>query len=263
MEFLKENWVSIIIGLIVAALGAFGIGQFIRGNQEEARRIEAQNQIARMSEVVEEKDGVWSRLSEQQEDVIERLREQNSGLAELIEQRNEQIISLSDTVVRMRDVRVVVRPQNVTQTPVDNRIRVDFHEEVDPVRVEGYTLTNPAEADLTVGFTRPLGLRTTITQAEDGSWKTYVEGDWPNLEIEQIQAVVNPLPIRERSFVENIVVGGDIATSFQFDSIFADVYMLYEFDDSFAVGPSVGAAVIEDQARATVGLRVQWAPWRQ
>lgn len=264
MEFLKKNWVGILIGLIMTALGAFGVGQFIRGNQEEARRIESQNEIARMSDVIEERNGVWSRLSQQQDDIINRLRDQNSGLADLIEQRNEQILTLSETVARIRDVHVVVRPRNITQTPVgDDRIRVDFHEEVDPIRVEGFTLTNPGEADLTVGFTRPLRLTTTVTQAEDGSWKTYVEGDWPNLEIEQIDSVVNPQPIRERTFVENLIVGGDLATSFQFDSIFADVYMMYEFNESLAVGPSIGAAVIGDQARATIGLKFQWAPWRQ
>ena len=262
MDSLKKNWVGILIGIIVAALGAFGVSQFVRGNQEEARRVEAQNEIARISEVVDEKDGVWSRLAQQQEDAIGILRKDNSDLADLIESRNEQILTLSTAVATVRDIRVIVRPEHITQTETEaGRTRVDFEEEVDPVRVSGFTLTDPPETELTVGFIRPLILTTTVVEAEDGSWKAYVQGDWPNLEIEQIDTVVNPQPITDRSFAENIIVGLDVSTSFQLDSVFADIYLMYDFG-GIAFGPSIGVAVMEDEARATVGLKLQWAPWR-
>lgn len=256
------DWVKVIMGILMAGLAIFGIAQFTKAKQEEAARIAAQNEIALMSDVIEEKEGVWSRLSVQQEDIIEQLREENSDLATTIEDRDANILAMSEAIARFSNIRVVVRPQNVVQEPVEDRIRVAFTEEVDPIRVEGFTLTDPPEAEVTVGFTRPLQLRTVITQEEDGSWRTYIEGDYPNLEIEQIETVVNPFPERGRTWVENISIGGGLHGSTQFDAAFGEVFLMYTFDDSISVGPSAGVAVIDDEARFMLGAKFVWYPWR-
>ena len=264
----KLDWAKVLMGVLMGGLAFFGIGMFMRANAEEAKRIEAQNQIARMSEVIQEKEQTWSRLSEQREDVINILEERNSELASLIRDREASILSLSETVANFRPVRVVVRPEQVTQTVDETdpeRTRVDFEDENDPVRVAGFTLTNPAEAELEVSFTRPLRLTTTVTQEEDGSWRTYVEGDWPNIEIEQMETFVNPRPLRDREWVENIIFGGNLRVGVapKIDALGGDLYLLYSFRDAFAVGPSLGVDFVQDQARIMLGVQMQFHPWRR
>ena len=262
------DWAKVIMSVLLAGLSFFGIGMFMRANAEEKKRVEAQNQIARMSEVIHEREQVWSRLSVQQDDLLKVLKERNQELADMIEERDESILTLSQTIANFDPVRVVVRRERVIQTVDETnpeRVRVQFDDEQDPVRVSGFTLTNPAEAEVEVSFTRPLQLTTTVTQQDDGSWRTYVEGDWPNLEIEQMETFVNPRPIRDREWPENIVVGGSLALGVapEVDAVAGDVYLLYEFKDSFSVGPELGVNFVQDQARLMVGLQMQFHPWRQ
>lgn len=263
------DWAKVIMAVVIVALGFFGLASFMRANSEENKRIESQNRIAQMSKVIQEKENLWSRLSQQQEDVIGILRRDNEGLADQIEKQGDTILALSETVVKMKSVRVVVRHENITQDPVeptepggDERLRVSFHENVDPISVEGFTLTNPPEAEVTVGFTRPLKLRTVITQQQDGAWRTYVEGDWPNLDIQQIETVVNPRAAHQRSFVENIVVGGNLLISPDFDDVVGNINLGYSLG-SFSVGPSLGIALVNDNASFVVGFQSEWKPFYQ
>jgi hypothetical protein len=266
----KMDWGKIIMAIVIAAFGIFGLASFLRANAEEAKRIEAQNETARISTVIQEKEDLWSRLSQQKDDLASVLRQSNSDLASRLEDQGAAIVSLSETIANFKPVRVIVRTENVSQDPVDptepggeQRIRVSFHEEVDPIRVEGFTLSNPPEAEVTVGFTRPLKLRTVITQERNGAWRTYVQGDWPNLTIEQIETVVNPQAARSRSVVENIIVGGNLHTSWQLDSAVGEVFALYSFKDSFAAGPSVGVGIINGESDLLLGAQFQWHPWRR
>ena len=266
----KVDWAKIIMAIVIAAFGIFGLASFLRANAEEAKRIEAQNEIARISKVVQEKENLWSRLSQQKDDLIGELRHNNADLANQIENQGATIVSLSETVAKFSSIRVIVGRENVSQNPVEpvepggeQRTRVDFHEQVDPVSVEGFTLTNPPEAEVTVGFTRPLKLRTVITQEENGSWRTYVEGDWPNLTIEQIETTVNPRAERNMDFVENIVIGGNLHTSVELNDVTGGVFALYSFKKSFAVGPSVNVGLVDGDSAFLVGAQFQWNPWRR
>ncbi len=263
----STKWISIIVGIIIAALGAFGVAQFIRGNQEEERRIEAQNEIARMSEIMKEQEGVWSRLAVQSKDVIEHLRSQNSGLADTIESRDEQVQNLVKIVGNLRNIRVVVREENISQTQEpDNieRARVTFDQEWENfIRIYGFTLTNPPEADINLEWTRPVNFTIVTTQLDDLSWRNYLTSDMPNLEIGSIEGIVNPRPLRSRTFVENIIIGGGLLINpTQFDAGFGEVFLLYSFESAFAIGPVIGIGIAEN-SDFMVGLHFQWKPWRQ
>ena len=265
MSKLKLDWTKIIIGFLMAALAAFGISSFIRANNEEDKRIEAQNKIAEMSEIFQESEDTWSRLSQQKENLIEELREDNEDLANKIEDQDLQIHTLSTIVAKFDKIRIIVKRENVTQSPDEKdpeRKRVTFSQTVDPIRVDGFTLTDPPEAELDVDFVRPLKLKTIVTQAEDGSWKTFISGDWPNLQIEQIDTTVNPRTRKDRSLPENISIGGSLSTSTTLDSLSGDLNLMYDFGD-LQFGPKIGITNIDDKTRFLVGLQMQYFPWRQ
>lgn len=260
----SRNWLAIVLGVIVAILAAVTGFSIASSNQEARRRIEAQNRIAEQSEVIREKDRLWSRLATQYDNLEERVRERDLQFAQMLEDRDERILALSETVANIRPVRVVVRQPVQTDTP-DGRSRVSFDETVPPVRVSGYTLTNPPEAEMEVSFPEPLRLRTTVVQRDDGSWRSYFDANWDNVEIEDIETSVSPLPDVLPRARERIVLGANasIAPTRAFDTFSGNVYLLVETKTrrSFAMGPNVGMTTIAGESRFNVGLTFQWRPW--
>lgn len=264
----KLNW-GALLSIGVALIGLIFGGVFaLKYNKAEEARIEAQNTIAEQSETIQEAEGIASRLATQYEDLQERLRESNERLADLIDDRGEEILSLTRAIANLENIRVVVRnPVQVDIEAPDGsvRTRVDFDQEVDPIRVSGFTLTNPAQAELEVAFTRPLNLTSVVTQQEDGSWRSYIESDWPNLEISSIETSVNPLRSVVPRFRERVILGGHLylTPNRAFDSGGGHIYMLFESETkrSLAIGPSVGISSVGGASRYNVGLQFQWRPW--
>ncbi len=256
----KIDWVKIIVTLAFAGLAAFGFSSYLKFKKEEERRIEAQNEIARQSKVIQESKDSWSRLAQQKEDVIKDLEKTNKDLADRIKEKNEQVLVLSTAIAKFNSIKVIVK--DATQTDENGRVRVAFDQTVDPINVKGFTLTNPAEAELDVNFVRPLKLTTVVTQRKDGSWKTRIQGDWPNLVIEQIDTIVNPNPVQPNSFVEGIIVGGGIGTTFSLDGFSGEGFVLYEFDSGIATGPYIGVTSVNGEYGGNFGLKLQWKPWK-
>lgn len=256
----KVDWVKIITALAFVGLAAFGFSSYLKFKKEEEARINAQNEIARQSKVIQESEDTWSRLAQQKDDAIDDLSKENKNLADKIKDRNETVLVLSQAVAKFKSIRVIV--QDPTQTEENGRVRVAFNQTVDPINVAGFTLTNPAEAQLDVNFVRPLKLTTVVTQAKDGSWRSYFSSDWDGLTIESIETKVNPNPLGPKSFVENIIIGASAETSFSFDGIGADAFVLYDFQ-GFALGPKLGMNAYDGYSAGTLGLMFQWAPWRK
>lgn len=258
------NWDNIIKGIlaiITAVTLGFGIYSGIRLAKEEEKRIAAQNALAEQAEIVQEKEQLWSKLAQQREDVLDELRQRNGELADLIQSRDERILALTDTIANIRPTTIVIREDNINQGEEDGRTRVSFDQTDDPIRVAGYTLTNPPEAELELSFVRPLRLRTVVTQQESGQWVTYFESDWDKLEIQAMETIVNPLAprVRHRHWWENIGIGTNISTS-GFSGLTADLFITYSFDQ-FAVGPSLGFSISDDDSFGKVGLILQWNPF--
>ncbi len=266
----KNVVITAAVVLVVGLLVGLFIKMRLDNKAEEARRIAAQNRVAELSTVIQENEHTWSRLTQQKDDLITALRQQNGGLAQMIEDREEHILALSNVVLSLRSAHIVIRSQdggNVHETPVPSpdgeRLRVDFDQTQDPIRVSGFTLTNPAEASIDVGFVRPLRLTLSVVQQRDLSWRTYVVGDYPGLNIDSIEAAVSPWA-REpegRAWYENIVLGMNIATTPKLSAMSSNLYVLYDFD-TFAVGPTVGVSVADGVGTFyAIGATLQFRPF--
>lgn len=155
--------------------------------------VDAHNQIAQLSRTIQENENTWARLTQERDDQMAQLQAQNNDLAQVIQSRNEQIASLTDIVANFRPIHIIAQGQAATETTQNERVRVDFDQtHSDYLRVAGHTLTNPAEAALDIQFTRPLHLTIVSTQTEDGAWNTHVQTDYEDLQIDEIDASINP-----------------------------------------------------------------------
>lgn len=266
MEKKQRNWTSIGLGLLVALLSSLGVYLFSKYSEEQKARIEAQNRIAEQSEVIRESQTSWSRLATQYENLDSRLSEINQDLTDKINQRGEEITSLSSALAKIRPIVIRFPAESVSQeSEGESRTRVSFDESIDPLRVSGWTLTNPAEAEVSVRFTRPIRLTSVITQRPDGSWSSYFDSDWEDLEIEELSTTVNPLPQRQEAIRRGFVVGLSARMGIvrPIDSVGADLSLLYESGTrrKFTLGPTVGFSTVDGNTRFQVGLATQWRIW--
>lgn len=254
----KIDWVQIIIGLVFVGLSVFGFSSYMKFKKEEQRRVDAQNELARNSKIIQENSNTWSRLAQQKDDAINDLRADNERLAKIVEERGEEIYALSSAIVKFKSIKFIIKEGDANQSEeTPGRLRVDFKQVQDPVSVSGYTLTNPAHAELEVGFTRPLKLKTVTTQRPDGSWNTYVSGDWPNLEIEQIESVVNPLLKEKKSLGDRLIFGVGVGPTVSFDGLMFQTHVLYDFD-VLSIGPFLATGA---DTGGVIGIMAQTRPF--
>lgn len=238
-------WILGLAGLLFG--GIFAYSKAKDAEEEKLAKIAAQNEVARLSKTVRETNDTWSRLSEQQANLAERVNEQNEALASVIENQREQVLAVSSAVAKMAKIQIRIERDNISQEELpNNRTRVSFeHNHRDYLRVRGFSLTNPPETEMSLEFTRPLRLSTTVTRREDGSWHTYVTAtNWPDLQIENIETQVDPGVISEPEahWYENILVGTSIGTSLSLSSYNQSLYFGYRLGD-VAFGPSLNLSV--------------------
>lgn len=257
----KSGWLD-TIKTVLAALALVLIVGFIylliTNAKEREEKIKAQNKVAELSSVVQEKENLFSRLSQQalsQEEMVEFLKHKNEELLDLIQERDESILSLTESVIKIRATRIIIRQEdgdNIDQNQEGERTRVSFNETLDPVRVSGFTLTNPAEAQIDVSYTRPMRLTTAVVQDESGAWRTYIESDWPGVEVEAVETRVDPYPLRvvRRNTISVGVFTGinPIAPSGQ-----GSIYALYRLGD-WHIGPGVGVFLSDEDSGVNFGV---------
>lgn len=240
-------------------------------NEAQEARVAAQNQLAELSQVIQENNGTWSRLAQENGEALTLLQTSSSQLAQMIQDRNEEITSLTTAVATIRPITVrVIQGAGATQTeqePVEpgqpTRDRVDFdttHEEF--VRIHGYTLTHPAEANLSVEYTRSINFTVVTTQAEDLSWRSYVESDMPGLQIGEIESRVNPIsrPQEQRRWEQDIEIGvfGAGAVTGNAGTFGAEVG--YDFG-AVTIGVNAGGVTYPGSTDLLVGGRITIAPF--
>lgn len=268
-----KNIGLIVLGALLLAAITFGAFTFWQKQRiisagEEAR-VNAQNRIAQLSATVQENENIWSRLAQEKEIEMAELREVNEELADLIESKNQEITTLTTVIARLRNVRVVVDSGNVTETtePVEEgegeRYRVEFDQTWrDFMRIHGFTLTNPAEAEISVDYTRPARISVVTVQQEDLSWSTYIETDIPNLEIGEIDSIVNPIsrPQEETPWFHNIMfgIGGSVGVQGQMGT--AHLYFGYDAGD-WDLGITAGGIFTANGVDFAPGLQFTFAPF--
>ena len=138
------------------------------------------NELAK-NDSLEVVSGGWEKRALEITKLNEILEGENSKLNDEISGRDQEIVSLTRSSLRWKGLYVSLRDvESVSDTVIidptgHKRYRVDFSFVDGLNEVDGFTLTNPPEANLKFRWTRALNLTTILTKDEQGAWFAYID----------------------------------------------------------------------------------------
>lgn len=232
------------------------------------------NALAASQQLVKEtQTAVSSRAFE-----IEDLKAQNSDLQKVIKSKKEEVFALTDIALQwknkyfeIKDAKQTVvneagtQPASLSSECEDcfakTRIKVEFDQTKDDLRIFGYTITSPAQAQINLEWLKPLQLQLVLTKSEDGSFKVYLdEKDRSQSSMivpTQLTLKVDP-SVLSRKWYENIGFGADVQASQSGFS--SSIRAFYNIKPNVFVGPSV-TLQYTGQFQAFYGVTVGWFPF--
>lgn len=230
-----------------------------KGREREV--ISLQNQIARQSDTIQVKDGLYKKLSEQSSNILEDLKTKDKQLAVLSEDLKKEkvkILTVNKTSIGLKKPISVDLPATQETVEENNTVRykVVFDAEMGIFEVVGYTLTNPADVKLVLAQRYPLNITTTTVQAKDGTWQTLVQTSDTDFELSVDYSVVNPY-ILQRSWYENISLDFSLGLS---GGVVPCLGASYDFG-KYSVGASVGFDISGEFLSRSYYITTSWRPF--
>lgn len=207
---------------------------------------------------------------------IEDLKAKNEDLQKIIKKNKEKILATTDIALQLQNQLIQIK--NANQTIVDEagsqpasvpsecqaclsktRVKVDFDETKDNLRVYGFTLTSPAQATINLQWLEPLKLQLVLTRGEDGSFKIYLDDESKSVVPTALTLKVDP-SVLERKWYEKIALGADVgASQMGFNASFR---AMYGVKNNLYVGPAVSLSVMfTGQIAPFYGASVLWMPF--
>lgn len=121
-------------------------------------------------------------------------------LREEIKKRDEKIASVNRVALtwKKRYEDFVDARQDEVDGPDNKRIKVSFEKNFGYIGVEGWTLTDPPEAWVSIFQNRPLKLTLAMTQNKDGNWTTVVASSEDNINVDVEISAVNSYIARKK-----------------------------------------------------------------
>lgn len=143
------------------------------------------------------------------------------------------------------------------------RVKVEFDQTKDDLRIFGYTITSPAQAQINLEWLKPLQLQLVLTRADDGTFKVYLDekDTSKNSMIVPTELTLKVDPsILQRKWYEKIALGADIQAS-QF-GINGSFRAMYGIKNNLYLGPSVSiSALFTGQVVPFYGVSILWSPF--
>ena len=198
---MSRSKIAIFFIIVLAAVVLFGAVK-ARAYQSEIRALS--DELALKDETIEIKEGLFAKRTLEMRKLHALLDEKDSELSSLkkeLKKRKQKLLAVTRTSVRWKNAyeATIKEGDGASQTEQpDGRTRVDFAKDFGYIGVLGHTLTNPAEAFVSVKQNRPLKLSIALAQRKDGSWQTYVTSSEENVGVDIELAGVDPHVIRQR-----------------------------------------------------------------
>lgn len=259
------KYLSIVLAGLLVVVGAF---YFFERRAHSKDVAELSNQVSELQGVVQETKTAYSRQAVQLED----LKVQNSDLQRVIKEKDETIFAVSQVALKLKDkafedknVHVTVldpdgNPTTVPQSCDDClksvRLKVDFDQGDDLVKISGYTLTNPGYASINVKWLRPLKMNIALTKKE-GNYKIYVDAGGDGVPAD-LDLRVDPT-VFQKKWYEKIGVGLNVGVG---RGVLTGVRAFYDIFDNIAVGPGVDFYYDGSKLNTLYGANVGWYPFR-
>lgn len=261
------KFLSGILAILLLIGGAvYGYERWQHGKQ----RRELNNKLAKVQKMQQETETAHSRLAIEAED----LKAENSDLQDIIEDRDEAILALTHANIKLKNK--VVRIEDAKQSTVDRdgnvvehpgceevgdslRTKVAFEKEEDPLKISGFTLTNPAYAEVEIKWLRDIKLEVVLTKNDDGTYRVYLDSTKSDIVPTDLQLQVDP-SILEYKWYQKIgfgsnVVGGETGIQLGLSAFYDILPNLY-------LGPMFQVGYVNGKAETYYGAVVGWYPWK-
>lgn len=236
----------------------------VHGLQKQV--ISWQNQAALASKTVEDQKGLFERQALNTKSVQAALDSKDPLIRELQDQlkkTGEQLDNATTVAISLR--RALAGVATATQSPVVpqagsppsavDRLRVDFQKDFGWLRASGYTLTNPAEAYVTISQGHPLKVTVALAQDKQGVMHAYVTSSEADLQADVLVSAFNP-SIRDIRWFERL--SASVSLGFG-DGLLVGAGASLDVG-RFTVGPSVWLG-INSQVSKFYGASLVWRPF--
>lgn len=263
----------LILGLMLAVV-VMGLGAAWYKHAYDKRITQLQNEMAAKDKTIEVQKGLYTKLTIQSENVksfLDQKDQQVKALEEQIKKQKQDLLSASTVVASWKKAYEGLAKATQTEVPPDpakpelggkTRQKVDFHQDFGYIGVDGWTLTNPAQAWVRVKQNRPLKLTLAISQDKDKVWHTYATSSEENVGVDIQVTAVNPFLLRPKWY-EKIGVAIDLGMGTNRGGLGALVGVGLNYQiKQFTIGPHVWLG-INDIVDKYYGVAFQWRPFQR
>jgi hypothetical protein len=259
-----------LILLLITAIGVLGGFYYVERQAHNATQQQLTKKIASLQGIIQETNTVVSLRGVE----IENLKAKNKDLQEIIEDRNEEIVALTKANVRLKDKVFKLKKANESlldesgepadlseeceECLVGKRFRVDFDHEDDLYHVSGYTLTNPAYAEVNLKWLRSLQLDLVLSKNKYGDFRVYVDSE--DVVPTDLTLHVDP-KVFAQSWYEKIAI--DSHAAFGRYSGQVSVGVKYDLTRSWSAGGIFVQSYNGRNSHPLYGVGATWRPFRK
>jgi len=254
---------SIVLGLGLVVLGCLYMYQRWDNNRNQD---ELNNQIAQLQQTVKETTSAYSKLAIE----ADNLKTKNKELQRIIDTRDEEIVSLTDVIIKLKDKimdlqNVIESMEDAAGNPVDLsaecrecllgvRFIVGFDQDFDYLNISGHTKTNPAEAHIELKWLRPLKFSLILTKDKKDNYRVYLDSKESDIESVELNLKVDP-SIFDIKWYERIAFGANLGLG---DGLLTSVSVNVLIFDNWFVGPFFATTFDGKDIKKFYGGNVLW-----
>jgi hypothetical protein len=241
-------------GILAILLVVGGIFYAVELNKSSKMRRDLSNEIAKLEGTIHEMEGVHSRRAIELED----LESENKDLQNTIEDRDEDILALTKANLRLKNKIIKIEEAKEETVPGESgdRTKVSFDKVNDPVRVYGFTLTNPAYAEINLEWVRDLKLNLVLTRDDSKTYRVYLDSTGSDVEKAELKLLVDP-SILDIKWYERIGVGMDL--NMGSEDVMTTIRTFLQVYNKWMIGPNVSVSI---EGKRFYGINIGWFPFR-
>lgn len=257
----------VILSIVLVSIVSMYVER--KSHEEDVQRLA--NVVAKTEGLRQEAEKSWSSRAVE----IENLKLENKTLQRTINARDEEIVGLSELVLRWKtkyfkinDARettvasdgttVTSLSPDCTETLRDVRFRVDFEQTQDALKAFGYTLTNPPYAEVAIEWIRGVKMNLILTKTHDDKFRIYLDSETSDVVPAQLNLKIDP-EVFQKKWYEKIAVGTDLAFG---PGVVSSLKLTYDILDDVYLGPTVMFFYDGIDLRTLYGVSVGHYPFR-
>ena len=256
------RFISAFLSLCLLTAGGFYV--YERYSHLKTKR-NSNNSIARLEGTIQETTTAYSVRGVE----LENLRSQNSELQGKIDDRDEEIASLLNVNLKLKNE--ILKSKNAKESEEtgpsgEKRARVDFEMRYPDVSnnpllaIYGHTLTNPAYSELSLVWLRAIELDLILAKS-GSSYRFYLDTKDSN-EFDghsvKLNLSIDP-SVFEKKWYEKLGVGLDISAG---EGVQGSFRLFYDVLSDIYFGPNVTLGYDGIKMRKMYGASVGWYPFR-